>query len=56
MSTDIKFSKAQLSKIIKLGGFLVKTLGNMMCSLGKKTLDIAIFLAKDVLPKLETKS
>ena len=56
MSTDIKFSKAQLSKIIKLGGFLVKTLGNIMCSLSKKTLDIAVFLAKDVLPKLETKS
>ena len=38
MSTDIKLSKAQLAKIIQLGGFL----GNMMGNFGKKTL-IALF-------------
>ena len=38
MSTDVKLSKAQLAKIIQLGGFL----GNMMGNLGKKTL-IALF-------------
>ena len=32
MSTDIKLSKAELSKIIQSGGFLGKT----FCNLGKK--------------------
>ena len=57
MSTDIKLSKAQLSKIIELEGFLGKTLGNMIGSLGKKALlDLAVPLTKNVLPKLATKT
>ena len=35
MSTDIKISKSQLSKIIQSGGLLGKTLSNMMSNLGK---------------------
>ena len=52
MLTDIKLSKAQLSKIIQLGGFL----GNMMGNLSKKAVtDLVVPLAKDVLPKVATK-
>ena len=48
MTTDIKLSKAQLSRIIHSGRFLYKTLGN----LGKKVLlHLAVSLAKDILPK-----
>ena len=51
MSTDIRLSKAQISKIIQSRGFLGKTFGK----LGKKVLlDLAIPLAKDVLPNLAT--
>ena len=58
MSTDIKPSKVQLSKIIQSGRFLGRTLGNMMSSnLDKKALlDLAVPLDEDVLPKLATKS
>ena len=53
MSADIKISQAQLAKIVQSGGFLSKTLGN----LGKSVLlDLAVPLAKDVLPKLATKA
>ena len=49
MSTDIKLSKAQISKIIQSGGCYGSSLGN----LGKKTLkNIAILLARDNLPGL----
>ena len=49
MSTDIKLSKAQISKIIQSGGFFGSWLGN----LGKKALTIiAIPLARDNLPGL----
>ena len=49
MSTDIKLSKAQISKIIQLGGSFGSWLGN----LGKKALtNIAIPLARDDLPGL----
>ena len=52
MSTDIKLSKAQLSKIIQAGGFL----GNMIDNLCKKPLqNVFVPLAKDVLSKLQTK-
>ena len=51
--TDIKLSKAQLSKIIQLGGFQAKTLGNVIGNLDEKVL---IDLAKDALPKLATKA
>ena len=53
MSADIKISQAQLAKIVQSGGFLSKTLDN----LGKSVLlDLAVPLAKDVLPKLATKA
>ena len=49
MSTDIKLSKAKISKIIQSGGSFGSWLGN----LGKKALtNIAIFLARDNLPRL----
>ena len=49
MSTGIKLSKAQISKIIQSGGSYGSSLGN----LGKKTLqNIAILLARDNLPGL----
>ena len=49
MSTDIKLSKAQISKIIQSGGFFCSWLGN----LGKKALtNIAVPLARDNLPGL----
>ena len=47
VSTDIKLSKAQISKIIQSGGYFGSWLGN----LGKKALaNIAIPLARDNLP------
>ena len=53
MSTDIKLSKAQLTKTIQSGGFL----GSMIGHLGRNILiDLAIHLAKVVLPKLATKA
>ena len=52
MLMDIKLSKSPLPTVIQSVGFLGKTLGN----LGKKVLlDLAVPLAKDVLPKLATK-
>ena len=49
MSTDIKLSKAQISKIIRSGGSFGYWIGN----LGKKVLtNIAILLARDNLPGL----
>ena len=49
MSTDIKLSKAQISKIIQSGGSFGSWLGN----LGKKEItNIAISLARDNLPGL----
>ena len=51
MSTDIKVSKFQLTKITQLGGLLGKTLGN----LGRKALlDILVPAAKDILLILAT--
>ena len=37
MSTDIKLSKAQISKTIQSGGFLGTKSGNVIGNLGKKT-------------------
>ena len=49
MSTDIKLSKAQISKIIQLGG----SLDFWLWILGKKALtNLAISLARDNLPGL----
>ena len=53
MSTDIKLSNVELSKIIQSGRFL----GNMIDNPGKETLiNLAVSLAKDVFPKLATKA
>ena len=53
MSTDIRLSKAQISKIIQSSGFLCKTFGKL-CQ--KVLFDLAVLLTKDVLPKLATKA
>ena len=50
MSTDIKLSKAQLSKIIKSGGFLRALLGKLAGLLMKNDVP----LAKNVLAVLAT--
>ena len=48
MSTNIKLSKAQISKIIKSGGFL----GSLLSKLNGPLMKIAIPLAKNVLAPL----
>ena len=48
MSTDIKFSKAQISKIIQSGGFL----GSLLSKLAGPLMKVAIPLAKNVLAPL----
>ena len=49
MSTDLKLSKAQISKIIQSGGFL----GSLSSKLAGPLMKVAIPLAKDVLAPLE---
>ena len=49
MSTDIRLSKVQISKIIQSGG----SIGSWLANLGKKTLtNVAIPLARNNLPRL----
>ena len=48
MSTDLKFSKAQISKIIQSGGFL----GSLLSKLAGPLMKVAIPLAKNVLALL----
>ena len=48
MSTDIKLSKAQISKIIQSGGFL----GSLLIKLADPLMKAAIPLAKNVLAQL----
>ena len=48
MSTDLKFSKAQTSKIIQSGGFL----GSLLSKLPGPLMKVAIPLAKNVLAPL----
>ena len=48
MSSDIKFSKAQISKIIQSGGFL----GSLLSKLAGPLMKVAIPLAKNVLAPL----
>ena len=48
MSTDLKLSKAQISKIIQSGGFL----GSLLSKLAGSLMKVAIPLAKNVLPPL----
>ena len=53
MLTNIKLSKAQLSKKIQSGGFL----DNMIGKLGKEALTkFAVLFAKNILPQLPTKA
>ena len=53
----MKLSKARLSEIIQPGGFPGIALSNIMGNLTKKAvLDLAVPLAKGVLPKLATKA
>ena len=49
MSTDIKLSKVQISKIIQSGGFL----GSLLSKLAGPLIKVAIPLAKNVLASLE---
>ena len=52
MSTDIKLSKAHISKIIQSGG----SFGSWLANLGKKTLtNVAVPLARDNLSGLLSK-
>ena len=48
MSTDLKLSKAQISKIIQSGGFL----GSLLSKLAGPLMKVAIPLAKNVLASL----
>ena len=48
MSTDLKLSKAQISKIIQSGGFL----GSLLSKLARPLMKVAIPLAKNVLAPL----
>ena len=49
MSTDIKLSKVQISKIIQSGGYF----GSWLANLGKRSLtNAAVLLARDNLPRL----
>ena len=48
MSTDLKLSRAQISKIIQSGGFL----GSLLSKLSGPLMKVAIFLAKNVLAPL----
>ena len=49
MSTDIKLSKAQISKIIQSGGFL----GSLLSKLAGPSMKVAVPLAKHILAPLE---
>ena len=52
MSTDLKLSRAQISKIIQSGGFL----GSLLSKSAGPLMKVAIPLAKNVLPPLEITS
>ena len=57
MLKDLKLNEAQLSEITQSGGFLGKTLGNVIDNLRKKALiDLTFSLARDVLSKIVTKA
>ena len=49
ISTDLKLSKAQISKIIQSGGFL----GSLLSKLAGPLMKVAIPLAKNILALLE---
>ena len=48
MSTDIKLSKSQISKIIQSGGFL----GSLLSKLTGPLMKVAVPLAKNIYPPL----
>ena len=48
MSTDLKLSKAQISKIIQSGGFL----GSLLSKLAGPLMKVAVLLTKNVLALL----
>ena len=48
MSTDIKLSKAQISKIIQSGGFL----GSLISKIAGPLMEVAVPFAKNVLPTI----
>ena len=50
MSTDLKLSKAQISKVIQSGGFL----GPLLSKLAGPLMKVAIPLAKNILAPLVT--
>ena len=50
MSTDIKLSKAQISKIIQSGGFL----GSLLSKVAGSLMKVAVPLAKNILAPLRT--
>ena len=50
MSSDLKLSKARISKIIQSGGFL----GSLLSKLAGQLMEVAILLAKTVLAPLGT--
>ena len=57
MSRDIKLRKAQLAKKIHPGGFIDKTLGNLMGNVRKRSLvDLTVPLAKKLFPTLASKA
>ena len=51
MSTDIKLSKAQISKIIQSGGFL----GSLLIKLAGPWMQVVVPLAKNILAPLAIK-
>ena len=52
MSTDIKLSKAQISKLIQSGGFL----GSLLSKLAGPLMKVAVPLAKSILAALGIKA
>ena len=48
MSTDLKLSKAQISRIVQFGGFL----GSLLSKLAGPLMKVAVSLAKNILAPL----
>ena len=48
MSTDLKLSKAQISRIVQFGGFL----GSLLSNLAGPLMKVAVSLAKNILAPL----
>ena len=52
MSTDIKFPKTQITKIIQSGGFL----GSLLSKIAVPLIKIAVLLAKNILAPIKDNS